>query len=186
MRAWSLGRIVGEPIRDARGVALVEFALVLPVMLLLYLGGVQLQDGIACDRKVTRTARAAADLISQNTTGKMSAAEVDQSLSAASMVLLPYSAGPASIRITEIRVDALNRPTVAWSRGFQTRAYVRGSAATVPPAMLLPNTDYVLAEVAYAYTPPSSFGSIGPMTLKDTIYMLPRNTDQIDCDDCRS
>lgn len=45
-------------------------------MLILYLGGVQLQDAMACKRKVTITARAAVDLISQNTTGQMTGAEV--------------------------------------------------------------------------------------------------------------
>lgn len=46
-------------LRDRRGVAMVEFALILPVMLVLYLGGAQLQDGIACNRKVTIATRAA-------------------------------------------------------------------------------------------------------------------------------
>lgn len=170
--------------RDARGVAMIEFALILPVMLFLYLGGVQLQDGIACDRKVTSTARAAADLISQNTTGSMSASEVDDNLNAASQVLLPFSSTPAKIRVTEIGVDANLKATVKWSRGFKTSPYARGLAMTVPSAMQQPNTYYLLAEVTYAYKPPVSFASIGALTLGDSIYMVPRNTDQINCPDC--
>lgn len=176
-RAWAA-------MRDVRGVAMVEFALVLPVMLVLYLGGVQLQDGIACDRKVTSTARAAADLISQNTTGSISAAEVDDNLNAASQVLLPFSSVPATIRVTEIAIDGNKKATVKWSRGFKTARYAPGTAMTMPAAMLQPNSYYLLAEVTYAYTPPSSFGAIGPMTLGDSIYMVPRNTDQINCPDC--
>lgn len=186
MRGAGRWRGIAAPIRDARGVAVVEFALVLPVMLLLYLGGVQLQDGIACDRKVTSTARAAADLISQNTTGQVSAAEVDDSLSAASMVLLPYAAGAAKIRISEVAINSNRVARVAWSRGFQITPYARGKKITMPAAMRVANTYYLLAEVTYAYTPPTSYGAIGPLNLNDTIYMVPRNTDQIDCPDCLS
>ena len=101
---------------DTRGVALVEFALILPVMLLLYLGGVQLQDGIACNRKVTIATRAAADLIAQNTTGIMSAAEIQDNLVAAAQVLQPYAADKARFRITEIATEAHGNTTLQLSQ----------------------------------------------------------------------
>jgi Flp pilus assembly protein TadG len=47
---------------DARGVALVEFAICLPVLILLYLGAYVISDAITCNRKVTRSARAVTDL----------------------------------------------------------------------------------------------------------------------------
>ena len=43
--------------RDRRGVSAVEFALVAPLMIGLYLGCVEISDGVAADRKVTLTAR---------------------------------------------------------------------------------------------------------------------------------
>ncbi|MDQ1229360.1 TadE/TadG family type IV pilus assembly protein [Sphingomonas sp. SORGH_AS_0879] len=170
---------------DRQGVAMIEFALTLPVMLILYLGGVQLQDGIACNRKVTIATRAAGDLISQNTTGTISASEVDDDLQLATQVLLPYAASAATIRVTEIAI-ANGQATVKWSRGLNTTRYNPGSRITVPNEMLAYSSSYLLfAEVTYAYTPPSSFGAIGPLTLKDSLYMIPRNTDQIDCTDCQ-
>ena len=48
---------------DRRGVSAVEFALLLPLMLTLYLGGVELSQGISIDRKVTLTARTPDDLL---------------------------------------------------------------------------------------------------------------------------
>ncbi|WP_230481078.1 TadE/TadG family type IV pilus assembly protein [Sphingomonas sp. Leaf21] len=178
-RPWPPGMVW----RDTRGVAMVEFALLLPVMLVLYLGGVQLQDGIACNRKVTIAARAAGDLIAQNTTGKISASEVDDNLQVATQVLLPYAASNATVRVTEVGTMN-NVSTVMWSRGLNTAANKRGSVVTLPAAMRINGTYFLLAEVTYAYTPPSAFGAIGPLMLKDSIYMIPRNSDQIDCSDC--
>jgi Flp pilus assembly protein TadG len=169
--------------RDRRGVAMVEFALTLPVMLVLYLGGVQLQDGIACNRKVTIATRAASDLISQNTTSQISAREVDDNLKLATQVLLPYAASGATVRVTQVgTVDG--RTSVMWSRGLNIAPYTRGSAITIPPEMRLNGTYFLFAEVTYAYRPPNSFGAIGPLALKDSLYMIPRNTDQINCPDC--
>ncbi|WP_322964505.1 TadE/TadG family type IV pilus assembly protein [Sphingomonas fuzhouensis] len=169
---------------DTRGVALIEFALILPVMLFIYVGATQLQDGIGCNRKVTSTTRAAADLIAQNTTGVTTAKEVDESLSAAAMVLTPYAVDAAKIRVSEIAIDKHKNVTVVWSRGRNIRPYTPGTPITLPTAMQTANTFFLFAEVSYAYTPPVSFGGIGPLTLKDTIYMVPRNTDQIACPDC--
>ena len=50
---------------DERGVSAVEFALLLPLMVTLYLGGVEVSQGLTIDRKVTLVARTVADLAAQ-------------------------------------------------------------------------------------------------------------------------
>ncbi|WP_428969666.1 TadE/TadG family type IV pilus assembly protein [Sphingomonas sp. Xoc002] len=169
---------------DKRGVALVEFAIILPVMLILYLGGVQLQDAMACKRKVTITARAAVDLIAQNTTGKMTEAEIGSNLIAASQVMQPYADGNAQIRVTEVSTDRYGRTWIIWSEGRNTQGYPRGARANVPAAMGTPGTTFLVAQVGYPYRPVATFGGVGAMTLSDILWMVPRNADQIACSDC--
>ncbi|MBY0304714.1 MAG: hypothetical protein K2W86_06140 [Sphingomonas sp.] len=50
---------------NCQGLALVEFALTAPFLILLYLGTYQVNDAVGCNRKVTITARSVADLTSQ-------------------------------------------------------------------------------------------------------------------------
>ena len=66
-RISSLARWIGafRLVRDIRGVSAVEFALVLPLMVALYLGLAEASQAIAIDRKVTLTAHALSDLASQ-------------------------------------------------------------------------------------------------------------------------
>lgn len=169
---------------DARAIALVEFALVLPVALTMYIGGMQLQDGIACNRKVTIATRTIADLVAQNQTGLVTADEIDSDLAATTQVLAPYASSAAEIRISEVYTDWARRTTVQWSRSINGAPYSEGSSASIPSGMRIPGTYFLIAEIKYAYTPLSSFGLIGPMTLKDSLIMLPRNSAQVDCSDC--
>ena len=171
-------------LRDRRGVAMVEFALVLPVMLLLYLGGVQLQDAMSCKRKVTITTRAAADLVAQNTTGTTTAAEIQANLLAAAQVMQPYAPATAQIRLTEITTDSQGRTSILWSRGQNTYPYPRGIRVRVNPAMSAPGSSFLVAQVSYDYRPAATFGTFGSIRLDDIIWMVPRNTDQIACSDC--
>ena len=169
---------------DRRGVALIEFAIALPVLLILYLGSFEVEDGIACNRKVTIATRAVADLLSQNQGGSTSAAEVDGDLSAATKVLAPYPATNSVMRITEVATDNNFQTTVQWSRASDGSAYKQGSIATIPIAMRIPGTYFLYSEVTYAWTPNTGSGFMSPMTLRDSLYMLPRNSNKIDCPDC--
>nr|WP_277924505.1 TadE/TadG family type IV pilus assembly protein [Sphingomonas sp. CROZ-RG-20F-R02-07] len=169
---------------DTRGLALIEFAIVLPILLTLYLGGFQLGDGIACSRKITIATRAIADLIAQNQSGSTTASEVDSNLSAATQVLAPYAASNAVIRITEVGTDYNLKTTVQWSRAANGAAYKPGAVATIPLAMRIPGTYFLFAETSYAYTPSVNFGFVNAMNLSDSLYMLPRNSNSITCTDC--
>jgi len=44
-------------VRDRRGIAATEFAVIVPIMLVLFFGTVEFSSGVAVDRKVTLIAR---------------------------------------------------------------------------------------------------------------------------------
>ena len=54
-------------LRDRSGISSIEFSLLLPVMALLFFGGVELTSGLAIDRKVSLVTRTLGDLVSQET-----------------------------------------------------------------------------------------------------------------------
>jgi Flp pilus assembly protein TadG len=73
--------------KDSDAVAAVEFAIVLPFMLLLYIGGIELANGMAISVKVTDTTHTVADLVSQNKC--VTSAQVTTILNASSKVIAP-------------------------------------------------------------------------------------------------
>lgn len=170
--------------RDRRGLALIEFAMILPILLILYLGSVQLQDGISCNRKVTIATRGVADLIAQNATGSTTQREIDNSLAAATQVMAPYPAARAMIRLTHVTIDNNYQARVDWSRALNGIPDVKGTVATIPTQMRVRGVSFLIARVTYAYQPPTNFGFIGPIKLGDSLIMLPRNSSAVTCVDC--
>lgn len=79
----------GGLIADRRGVSVVEFALVAPMLLLLYLGGFELLQGIAIKRMVALTASTVANIVSQFQTISRSG-QLPGILGASAQVMAPY------------------------------------------------------------------------------------------------
>jgi len=180
-RAWpfiaSLQRRFARLHRDERGVSAVEFAMLLPLMLTLYLGAVELSQGIGADRKVTLTARTIADLVSQ--VSSINNSDMTNSLNAASAVIAPFPVGNLKVTVSCISVDANGKATVSWSDSLNGTARAKGSTVTLPAALVVPSSSLIWSEVQYAYTPTIGYVVSGTLTLKDQIYMRPRLSDTV-------
>jgi Flp pilus assembly protein TadG len=157
---------------DRRAVSAVEFALVLPFLVTLYLGTYQVSDAVACSRKVTVTARAVTDLTTQYQS--VNASTVNTILNASQQIFYPFNAANSTITVSEIYTDNQGATTVVWSQTLRGTARVAGSSFAAPASVVTKGGYLIVSEVAYAYTPAISFGVIGPLALGDTIYMSPR------------
>jgi Flp pilus assembly protein TadG len=171
--AKAIARFLGE----RRGVSAVEFAMLLPVMMTLYLGSVEASQGIAADRKVALTAHALADLATQYT--DITNADMTNILAAGSAIIAPYSATGLQEVVSELSINAQGVASVVWSDTLGGTARTVGQIVTIPASLAVPNTYLILAEVQYAYNPTYGYVLTGAMTLSDQSYMLPRQSTSI-------
>jgi Flp pilus assembly protein TadG len=161
----AFGRFAG----DRRGVSAVEFALLAPLMITLYLGSVEVTDGVIADRKVTLTAAALANLTAQVTT--ISSSDMTNIMDASSAIVAPFSASKLKITVSCINIDANKVATVKWS---VTRSGTpRSGVVTIPAALAVPG-QLILAEASYDYKPTIGYTITGTLTLADRMYMSPR------------
>ena len=165
--------------RDERGVSAVEFAMLLPLMITLYLGGAEISQAVSIDRKVALTARAVADLVAQGTS--ITNAEMTNILNAAKAVAAPYPEAPLKVVVSSIKIDANNKATVDWSRALNTTQRPQNQTVTLPTGLSIPNTSIIWAEVSYGYTPAIGYVLTGTLNLPDQIYMRPRLQDTVTC-----
>lgn len=169
--------LVGHLRRDKRGVSAVEFALLLPLMLTMYLGTVEVSQGIGASRKLSLTTRAVADLVSQ--VSSINNADMTNSLNAAATVMAPYSSSNLKVRVSSITIDSTGRATVAWSEQLNSTTRATGSTITLPTALNVANSSLIFSEVEYNYKPTIGYIISGTLTLKDQIYMRPRLSDKV-------
>jgi len=155
------------------GIAAVEFALILPFMALLYLGGFEVMEEISCERQVSLTASTIASIVSQYSTISQSQA-MPGILAASTAVLTPFSSTNAVVTVSCITIDNTGKATIAWSQALNGTGRVVGSTVTLPAALDVANTTVILGETTYSYTPVIDFMNIGTKSLYSSIYMLPR------------
>jgi Flp pilus assembly protein TadG len=158
--ARTVSHRLGRLMQDQNGVSAVEFAVLLPFMLTLYLGGVEASQAVAMDRKVTMTVRAVADLAAQTTS--ISNTDMTDILNAASAVVAPYSASLLQVKVSSVSVNSQGKATIVWSDAYHTTARPAGQTVTLPTAL------------QYAYTPTIGYVLTGTFNLSDQIYMRPR------------
>jgi Flp pilus assembly protein TadG len=172
-----ISRLLRNFARRTEGVAAVEFAFILPVMLLMYLGGVEVSQAVAVDRKVAILARSLGDLVAQVNT--INTSEVENIFNVAPTVMAPYGATAARMAVSSIWTDENGVSKVDWSATRNGTAPAVGDVVTLPTGLASNNSSIVMAKVEYDYMPPIGKVFTGPLSMSETIYLKPRGTDRI-------
>jgi Flp pilus assembly protein TadG len=192
LKIWLAARFSAASLwRDRSGIAATEFAVIVPIMLVMFFGTVEFSSGVAVDRKVTLVARTASDLTSQSTT--VADSDMTNFFTASYAILLPYSSAPsfpaAHITISELYVDpATLAARVQWSRSGTITpgnppTVVLGTGRTVasvvaiPSALAVAGTYLIFSETSQLYTPAVGYVMGKPgVTLSDFAYTRPRQS----------
>jgi Flp pilus assembly protein TadG len=167
---------------DAKGLAAIELALILPIALMLMslvvFGG--------------RWPRPRSPTFLPNTS-TITAAELNQILSYPSLVLYPYNGSTASVVVSQVQVMVNGNGTAAgtvcgsWANANGTPR-AKGTQMSVDPSISAAfsgpgsnsncdttNLNYVvLGEVSYPFQATGIYFSVGTFNLHDSIIMIPR------------
>ena len=188
-------------LRDRRGVAAVEFAFIVPVLLCMYFITMEASQGIEVNKKVSRVGSTVADLITQQSA--IPRAEVISILRIGEAILQPYNRSKPEIEVTAIQFDDQTTPVakVAWSlklKKDRTFAKVATKGTVVSDAQLnairAPSAFYIRVTSKLDYSPVITWSpdgsSVGLLSafndidMGETFYLRPRISQKIPCDDC--
>jgi len=140
---------------DNQGVGAIEFAMVAPLLLLLYLGGVDVTRAIMFSHKMQNATVAVNDLVTQATA--LTKADVLETFDAADAMLASFRVDDLKIRVTAVEIDKLGSAKIAWSVARGLERSTAGKAYTLP-AQLKPLRDFTLivTESSYSFAPLSA------------------------------
>jgi Flp pilus assembly protein TadG len=185
---------------DAKGLAALELALILPLALMLMSLVVYAGQAYGVQRRVTQAATTVTNIFAQanNTNSStITAAELNQILAYPNLILYPYDGSSAAVVVSQLWVTTNSNGTAtgavcgSWPNANGTarptgqqvsvdpsiEAAFSGSGANNNPDCNNNNNSgnyIVLGEVSYPFQPTGIYFSVGPITLHDSIIMIPR------------
>jgi Flp pilus assembly protein TadG len=182
-----------DMLEDCSGIAATEFAVIVPVMLTMFFGLVELSSAVAVDRKVTLIARTLSDLTSQSMSA-VTATDLQNFFAASSAILTPYSVTPTAPTISEIYVDATKVAKIQWSVSativmesgaptatLKASSRNKGDVVAIPEALAVADTYLIWSEVNYQYVPVVGYVMAkAGITLNDATFTRPRQSQCVD------
>jgi Flp pilus assembly protein TadG len=170
---------------DQRGVSAVEFAILLPLMLTMYLGGVEISQAVSADRKTTLVAHTVGDLTAQAT--NVASADMTNVLNAAAAVAYPFPSSNIKVTVTSVCIDSTGtKATVAWSKTLNGTARSGTVTSLIPSALMVAGTSLIWGEASYAYKPTIGWTITGTLTLNDKFFLRPRQSSYVTLDSSSS
>jgi Flp pilus assembly protein TadG len=188
---------------DAKGLAAVELAMILPLALMLMSLVVFGGQAYGVQRRVTLAATTVANIFAQANdvnTSTITAAELNQILAYPNLILYPYNGSTAAVVVSQLLVTVNSNGTAtgtvcgSWPNANGTARTVGSQLSVDPsiasafsssgannnpacgsiPANTVPTNYVVLGEVNYPFQPTGIYFSVGSFTLHDSIIMIPR------------
>jgi Flp pilus assembly protein TadG len=173
---------------DRRGVSFVEFAFIAPVLLIAALGIADVTPAIEGEFHVDHANESTADMAAEYT--EMQASDMVNVLSVPAAVLqpLPTTSTNPTVQLTNVYTDGAGNAKVYWSCGLGVAPMTANSNVTSQQAgttiqsllaVSLPgaaNTSFVMSQITYTYKPITGSVLTSPITMRNTAYLLPRQT----------
>jgi Flp pilus assembly protein TadG len=161
--------------RERSGMAAVEFALLLPIAIILFLGAFETTNVVMCYMKLISAADTASDLVSQQTS--VSTANINDYALASQLVMSPFPAGSLGLVFSSVTWNSSGTASVAWQQDVGATAVTSASIislATSPAILGNANESVIVVEAKYAYTSPFHYVLPLNFNLSQNSFSKPR------------
>jgi Flp pilus assembly protein TadG len=164
-----------------RAAAAVEFALVLPVGLLLFTGAYIYGTVDEINRKITLTARDVTDIVTQYST--ITSGDMTAALNSSAQVMAPFSTSGLTFVVSQVTINTAGVGTVNWcapsclsgySVGNPTPTPLPSNISGIPRATSQSSVTVIWGHAAYSYTPSIGYMVTNTFNLSDDVYLSPR------------
>ena len=170
-----------------RAVAALEFAMIMPTLLLMFLGSFDAGNAINVYTKVRASTYSLAAITNQYGDGTnpnyppISTTIMTQITGATAAILSPYPSSGTTVIISQIKATSATAAVVSWSYAVNGTALTANTPFTGLPTNFAANTcngTYpcyaIFAQVSYSFSPMFGAFLTGPITLADSLYTTPR------------
>lgn len=160
---------------DISGFAAVEFAMIVPVMIMMLLGCVEVCDALNLQNRVSTIAETASLLVAR--CSSVSRGDLADVMRISDSIMGKYSEQALKIEIVAVQTDAANTTTVLFSQDRSGgEPYGAGSTyPKLPQGVIAQNHAGIIADVTYAYRSPFGQYIHGTILVHDNLAQVTRD-----------
>ncbi len=157
--------------KDEDATVTMEFVIIMPVLILWYIGSIVFYDAFNSRATAQRTAHTIADIISRQ--NKVDNAFIDKMLVLQNRMMPREQVG--SVQVTSIKLDALGKLVVLWSYATDGSPALTAAdiSATQLPIMKI-GESVVLVDTAVPFTPIADWVGLVAQTWRNHVVTQPR------------
>ncbi len=159
------------------GLAALEFAILLPMMVLLLFGSVDLIDALGANRRAENVAASLADVVARDT--EITDDELTGLWAAIGVLMVPDDPDDVKARITSVEIEDATTARIVWSEGRGMSGLTAGGTIDLPDAMMIAGTSVIFAETELHYESPLGILFTGAVALNHEAYRRSRLVDPI-------
>ena len=166
--------------KNTEGVSAIEFAIVAPVMVFIYFGGMELSLLMQADRRTTTVAATIGDLASREVV--LNDGDIEDIFAASRILIIPLDPSAVRLRLTNLVADSNGNVEVDWSDASDnfTARSVGATFSEIPSGVIEDDGSVIMAEVEYTYQSELDYLPSARQTLRDRFFLRPRRTNLID------
>jgi Flp pilus assembly protein TadG len=162
---------------DRSGVAAIEFALTLPLLLTLFLGQFEIVSAVRANLKVQSAAQTLANLITDQAV--ITASQVADYCAGAQLVLAPLPTTSLQAAVASV-TESAQGTAVDWQDGSCGGAGALGNAVALAASTVSAVGDSaIVVQASYVYTSPVGFILPSPITMTQIALSRPRSNSTI-------
>jgi Flp pilus assembly protein TadG len=168
---------LGRLFRHQDGTALVEFALLLPIMITLFLGAFEVTRVVAANMRVANAAQSVADMIAQQS--NITSTMMTNFCNGGQLSMAPLSGASLKVAVAEV-TNTSSGLVVDWTDTSCNSATAISNPTTLATS-LVPNTNdsVIVVQATYSYSSPINYVLAKLYTLTQTAYQRPYNVGTI-------
>lgn len=173
-------------LRENKGIAAIEVAFILPVMLILYFGLFDITTLVSVNRRVTYSASVIADLVAQNRTSLLKS-DIQNYFGASDMVMAPIPSAQVRVEVFGYRIAGSTISQVWKSDNAKGSSCGAAPSTTAMAPLMVAGNDLVVARVCttvslYASTfLGRSIVNASTFAIGESITQRPRSTLKLTC-----
>lgn len=169
--------------RDTRGVSAIEFALIAPVLILMYFGFAETTQAMMAQRRLSNITAQIGDIVAQNPqTGPKKMTDI---FNIGNLIMAPYPAAGLKMCVYSVVSDSKGKNTVAWVKPNPAGVGMAGcpakgaTVADISTGVLAANQSIIVSRATYDYSSPTKLVMPTTMTFKRNYYLRPRRSDAV-------